>query len=428
VSILSAIKQQSSSIEDLAKLPQTMIMQMAQRKEIVPEMVPAILSKKAEMIDRAAKAKAAQGGIPQQSIMDQVMAQNAQAENPQAMGQMPPPMPQQNQMAQQPQGPADVGIASNPIPPMQMAGGGIIAFAAGDQVKAPKSRFPTLAPNPGRDDFRTFLEEQVRSNMTDTTDPFTESKAMSQQYADELKARPEQDLNMAMLSAAGDMMAGDSPYFFSNVGKGVQGGAKSLAAANQQKQADKRLLLQQKVETEKSAEARKAQRALGAERNLTDMFNRDIQGQTAELSAQAQILAAQIGRTPTPSEFDKYSSKISDLKKQDPDGKLGLVNEFNNQVKEFYSARTTSDENTLTKSYAAISKDVRETLSMDPKWQKINKDDPVAAERIARQKIIEQTQQALDFGKGKGASSGGSSTSGKYSNMSNDELLNLLKK
>jgi hypothetical protein len=145
MSILSAIKQQSGSIDDLAKLPQTMIMQMAQRKEIVPEMVPAILAKKAEMIDRAAKMKASQGGVPQQSIIDQIMAKNAQSENPQTMGQMPPPMPQQNQMAQQPppqpQGPADVGIASNPVPPMQMAGGGIIAFAGKEssEVKNPKA-------------------------------------------------------------------------------------------------------------------------------------------------------------------------------------------------------------------------------------------------------------------------------------------------
>jgi hypothetical protein len=143
MSILSAIKQQSNSINDLAKLPQTMIMQMAQRKEIVPEMVPVILAKKAEMIDRAAKAKAAGEGIPQQSVMDQIMAANAQSENPQAMGQVPPPMPQQNQMAQRPmmqqqqppQGAADVGIATNPVPPMQMAGGGIIAFARGDLVE-----------------------------------------------------------------------------------------------------------------------------------------------------------------------------------------------------------------------------------------------------------------------------------------------------
>jgi hypothetical protein len=147
MSILSAIKQQSNSIEDLAKLPQTMIMQMAQRKEIVPEMVSVILGKKAEMIDRAAKARAAGEGIPQQSVMDQIMSSNAQAENPQDIGQVPPPMPQQNQMAQrpmmqqqqpqmpqQPQGPADVGIASNPVPPMQMAGGGIIAFDEGGDV------------------------------------------------------------------------------------------------------------------------------------------------------------------------------------------------------------------------------------------------------------------------------------------------------
>ena len=143
MSILSAIKQQSNSINDLAKLPQTMIMQMAQRKEIVPEMVPVILAKKAEMIDRAAKAKAAGEGIPQQSVMDQIMAANAQSENPQSMGEVPPPMPQQNQMAQRPmmqqqqppQGAADVGIASNPVPPMQMAGGGIIAFAKGDLIE-----------------------------------------------------------------------------------------------------------------------------------------------------------------------------------------------------------------------------------------------------------------------------------------------------
>jgi len=423
VSILSAIKQQSSSIEDLAKLPQTMIMQMAQRKEIVPEMVPAILSKKAEMIDRAAKAKAAQGGIPQQSIMDQVMAQNAQAENPQAMGQMPSPMPQQNQMAQQPQGPADVGIASNPIPPMQMAGGGIIAFAAGDQVKA--SKLPSTPVNTEKDEFKRFLQDQFKSNITDTTDPFAESKAISQQYADELKSKPEQDMNMALLNTAAGMMAGDSPYFFSNVGRGAQEGVKSLAASNQQRQADKRLLLQQKVEAEKAADARKAQRSLGVERNLTDLYNREQQSETAKLGYEAQILAAQIGRTPTPSEFDKYFTTVQKLDAEDPSGKKSAA--FKSEVKDFYANRTVSDENTNTKTYTAISKDVRETLAMDPKWQKINRDDPVAAERIARQKIAEQTQQALDFGKNKGASSGGS-TSGKYTNMSNDELLNLLKK
>lgn len=139
MSILSAIKQQSGSIEDLAKLPQAMIMQMAQRKQILPEIVPAILAKKAEMIDLNLKAQAMQTQPQTQSVMEQIMAQNAQADNPQAMGRMPPamqvPMQPPQQPQQPPQGAADVGIASNPVPPMQMAGGGIIAFAEGDLIE-----------------------------------------------------------------------------------------------------------------------------------------------------------------------------------------------------------------------------------------------------------------------------------------------------
>lgn len=433
MSILSAIKQQSGSIEDLAKLPQTMIMQMAQRKEIVPEMVPAILAKKAEMIDRAAKAKAAQGGIPQQSIMDQVMAQNAQAENPQTMGRMPPPMPQQNQMQQpqqpqqmqQPQGPADVGIASNPIPPMQMAGGGIIAFAAGDQVKA--SKLPSTPVNTEKDEFKRFLQDQFKSNITDTTDPFAESKAISQQYADELKSKPEQDMNMALLNTAAGMMAGDSPYFFSNVGRGAQEGVKSLAASNQQRQADKRLLLQQKVEAEKAADARKAQRSLGVERNLTDIYNREQQSETAKLGYEAQILAAQIGRTPTPSEFDKYSSKLAALKKQDPDGKLGLVSEFNNQVKDFYSNRTVSDESSKLKAYdrAEIAVEKSLLINPDPKYTElIKKGDTEGARKYKEALVLKAANNALDYSVGK--TGGGSGSYSDLSKLTNEELLKAL--
>ena len=139
MSILSAIKQQSGSIEDLAKLPQTMIMQMAQKKQILPEMVPVILAKKAEMIDLNLKSKAMQTQPQTQSVMEQIMSQNAQADNPQEMGMTPPAMqvpmqPPMQQPQQQPQGAADVGIASNPVPPMQMAGGGIIAFADGGDI------------------------------------------------------------------------------------------------------------------------------------------------------------------------------------------------------------------------------------------------------------------------------------------------------
>lgn len=114
MSILSAIRQQSSSIDDLAKLPQAMIMQMAQRKQIAAEMVAPILARKAEIIDAAVKTRAMQQGAPQASVMEQILAKNAQLEQP---------MIREN-----------TGIAQIPVPEPQYAGGGIIAFDEGGDV------------------------------------------------------------------------------------------------------------------------------------------------------------------------------------------------------------------------------------------------------------------------------------------------------
>ena len=121
MSILSAIRQQSGSIDDLAKLPQAMIMQMAQKKQISTEMVAPILARKAEMIDAAAKSKAMQGGAPQMSVMEQIMAQNSAAEQPQQMPQQMPTM-------------ENAGVAQLPVPERQYAGGGIVAFAKGSMI------------------------------------------------------------------------------------------------------------------------------------------------------------------------------------------------------------------------------------------------------------------------------------------------------
>jgi len=111
MSILSALKQQNSSIDDLAKLPQAMIMQMAQKGEIREDMLAPILGRKAEMADAVARTKALQNaGQTPPTVMENLMAQNAQAEQP-AM--------------------EDAGVAQLPMPERQYAGGGIIAFADG---------------------------------------------------------------------------------------------------------------------------------------------------------------------------------------------------------------------------------------------------------------------------------------------------------
>jgi hypothetical protein len=124
MSILSALKQQNSSIDDLAALPQAMIMQMAQKKQIDETMLAPILARKAEMADAVARTRALQSsGQAQPTVMEQLMAQNAQAEQPQMPQQMAPQMPQGM--------PQDAGVGQLPIPERQYAGGGIIAFADG---------------------------------------------------------------------------------------------------------------------------------------------------------------------------------------------------------------------------------------------------------------------------------------------------------
>lgn len=142
MSILNAIKETRHSqdnILELAKLPQALIMQMAQRGEIPKDMVMPILGKKAEMAEATAKMNAAkqlasQGGT-QPTVMDQYIGKIAKAENPAPIA---PPMPQQmptpQQVTQEPMMPENVGIATQATQPMGLAGGGIIAFGDGGGV------------------------------------------------------------------------------------------------------------------------------------------------------------------------------------------------------------------------------------------------------------------------------------------------------
>ena len=114
MSILGALKQQTESIDDLAKLPQIMIMQMAQKGQIREDMLAPILGRKAEMAESIARMQALQGGNqPQPSVLEQVMATNAMAEQPEM---------------------ENTGVAQLPVPEREYAGGGIVAFARGSLI------------------------------------------------------------------------------------------------------------------------------------------------------------------------------------------------------------------------------------------------------------------------------------------------------
>ena len=135
MSILSAIHQatgQSRSLDELARLPQSLIMQMVQNKEISQDQLAPILSRKAEIADTIAKTHALANGKDQQqpTVMDNLMAKNALAEHP-----LPHPEQEAQQMAQQmPQAPEEAGVGQLPIPNRSYAGGGIIAFGDGGDV------------------------------------------------------------------------------------------------------------------------------------------------------------------------------------------------------------------------------------------------------------------------------------------------------
>ena len=113
MSILSALKTQSNSIDDLAKLPQAMIMQMAQKGQIREDMLAPILARKAELAQAAANMRAMQQQPQRPTVMEQILNQNA--------------------MAEAPESPRDLGVAQLPVPDdmyneQRMAGGGIVAF------------------------------------------------------------------------------------------------------------------------------------------------------------------------------------------------------------------------------------------------------------------------------------------------------------
>lgn len=118
MSLLDTIKSQTSSLDDLAALPQALIMQMAQRGQIREDMLAPILGRKAELADAVARTKALQeSGSQQPTVMEQLMQRNAEAEMPDAR---------------------EMGVAQLPVREdmysRSLAGGGIVAFDEGGDV------------------------------------------------------------------------------------------------------------------------------------------------------------------------------------------------------------------------------------------------------------------------------------------------------
>jgi hypothetical protein len=167
-------------------------------------------------------------------IEERIMLLKRMESNPEAAGIMAP-----RQQA--------TGIDSIPtgeMVPEQMAGGGIVAFAPGGDIKRPKDEM----------DYREMIRKRLAAQ--ETADPFTKSQEEVQAIRKEMTERKERAPYEALAMAGLGMMSGTSPYALTNIGQGGIEGLKSYGRSMTQDAADKKLLLQQQVEAEKSKYAR----------------------------------------------------------------------------------------------------------------------------------------------------------------------------
>jgi hypothetical protein len=144
MSILDALRVQqaeNSSVRDLAMLPQAQIIKLAQMGQIPADVVPIIISEKARMSQQAAQMQASQSPTPP-TVLEQAMAQNAQAEAP------------MNGVA---------AIPTQMFNEQNYATGGIVAFDEGGGVRASVRK----NPSPGLDKEEQTLVLEYLKNLQD---------------------------------------------------------------------------------------------------------------------------------------------------------------------------------------------------------------------------------------------------------------------
>jgi hypothetical protein len=156
-------------------------------------------------------------------------------------------------------------IGTGDMVPEALAAGGIIAFSTGNQVKKPE----------GFSDYRELIKKKLES-LDSGTDPFAKSTALQEEYAKGIDARREMSPWMALTQAGLGMMAGTSPHALTNIGTGGQRGLETYAKSASEEAADRKIMLQQQVEAEKSK------------------YSRDVGNLNALIAAQGQIDAKEI--------------------------------------------------------------------------------------------------------------------------------------
>jgi len=197
MSILQNLKILNKPIAELAMLPQEAIIKLAQSGQIPVGFVAPILGEKAEQTKAGAAAAAmiAQQQMPQPTVLEKIMAENA-------VGEV------QSQL------PEDVGIGALPVDEgmvPEYAGGGIVAFQSGGR-EIDYSKFGNVGEELKRQEalYRMYVGENEALK--------AEREGM------DAAAKEKQALRL--IEAGLGIMGGESPYAAVNIGKGSQAALK----------------------------------------------------------------------------------------------------------------------------------------------------------------------------------------------------------
>jgi hypothetical protein len=216
MSILDALRVQqaeNSSVRDLAMLPQAQIIKLAQMGQIPADVVPIIISEKARMSQQAAQMQASQSPTPP-TVLEQAMAQNAQAEAP------------MNGVA---------AIPTQMFNEQNYATGGIVAFQGGGLADPTSVIYggneaedaPAVA-SPAVGSLDAYIREAA-ARRAEVRKPSEAMLALERAMTDPSRFREARDeaRNMALLQAGLGILGGSSQYALQNIGRGAAGAVDS---------------------------------------------------------------------------------------------------------------------------------------------------------------------------------------------------------
>ena len=173
----------------------------------------------------------------------------------------------QSALQQSPERAGIGAISTGDTVPFEAAGGGIIAFAKGNKVKASNAE--------DMDAEISDLKNIIKTQNTELwgTQPFSKSDKMQEDLAAQMKLDKEASPWNALRDLGIGTASGTSQYGLSNLGTGASYANTEAGKRAKDEDANAKLAMLQQVETEKAENARKASMLNANQNSLTQLYN-----------------------------------------------------------------------------------------------------------------------------------------------------------